>query len=594
MKRFTSIGLSILVLAGVMIGGTVWLQMFTASVQAYQSPLHDTNLTSLPSSAVRHNKVVIVLISGLGYDTALDLELPVLEQLKQVGVFAAVESSPPTFSQTAWATLLSGASPETNDAPPIDIPRENLRLLQVDTLFARAHAAQLKTALLGSAEWRRLIPRNQLDYAFFANESGPEGERDIVEAALSLIADENIELMLIHFDQLNLAGRLQGGPNSPAYQAVAIQIDAYLGQIRNALDLNQTTLVVVSDHGQIGSGGFGGAEPDVIWQPLVMVGGNTVSGSYSDIHQTDIAPTLAALMGIPSPGAAQGRILYEMLQLDKEEQAAAQILLAQQRVALAQAYARQIQGEEVNLPNSMGEGLLQAQTAFDRQNLGGAFELALLTQQVADEHMAAVRYGGIWSARWPRLIFAGFVLVFGLVILWRRRGPHAGSVLVAAAATIILYHALYQLQGNSYSVSSLHALGFAELVIETSRRVAVSLLAGGGLMLIFFMLTDEKNWLTLLGTGYGFCVLVTFAFVALFFWGYWQNGWQVTWHLPDIEAVFWQITGALEAVSAAALGLVLPWPIMGLSLLVNLTRQRLSQAQTRGTSGSNSLPGLRL
>jgi len=594
MKRFTSIGLSILVLAGVMIGAMFWLRTFSTSVQAYRSPLLDTDLESVPSPAGQSNKVVIVLISGLGYDTSLALELPVLEQLKQVGVFAAVESAPPTFSQTAWATLISGAPPETNDAPPIDLPVEDLRLLQVDTLFARAHSAQLQTALLGSAEWRRLIPRNQLDYAFFVNETGPDGDRDILETSLSLIENDDIDLMLVHFDQVNLAGHTQGGPGNPAYLAAASQVDAYLEQISNALDLNQTTLVIVSDHGQIGSGGYGGVEPDVIWQPLVMVGGNTVPGSYSDIYQTDIAPTLATLMGINPPGAAQGRILYEMLHLNEVEQSAAQILLANQRVNLADAYVRQIQGDAASLPDSIAEDLAQAEVALDNQNPGGAFELALLTQQEADTQMDVARYSQMRNAQWLRLILTGIIVLFLLVMLWRRRGLHAGSVLIAAAATLVLYHALYRLQGNSYSISSLHAIGFSGLAVETARRVAVSLLAGGGLMLIFFMLTSEENWITLLGTGYGFSVLVTFAFAAPFFWGYWQNGWQVTWHLPAVEAVYWQVTGALEAMTAAALGLILPWPIMGLGLFVNLTRRRLSQTQTRDTSESGSLPGLRL
>jgi hypothetical protein len=570
------------------------LQAFSASVRTFRSPLNNADLAPVLAPADQANKVVIVLISGLGYDTSLALELPVLEQLKQVGVFVAVESTPPTFSQTAWATLISGAPPETNDAPPLDLPVEALRLLQVDTLFARAHAARLQTALLGSAEWRRLIPRNQLDYTLFINEPGPEGDRDIVETALSLIQNEDIDLMLVHFDQVNLAGRYQGGPGSPAYLAAAGQIDAYLEQISNSLNLDQTTLVVVSDHGQIGSGGYGGSEPDVIWQPLVMVGGNTVPGSYSDIRQIDIVPTLAALIGIDPPGAAQGRILYEMIQLNDDERAVAQISLTTQRIALVDAYVRHIKGEAATLPDRIAEDLAQAKVALNNQNSSGAFELALLAQQEADLQMAVARYSQIRGAQWLRLVLTGIIVVLLLVMLWRRRGLHAGSVLIAAVVTLVLYHALYRLQGNSYSISSLHALGFSEVAVETARRVAVSLLAGGGLLLIFFMLTSEENWITLLGTGYGFCVLVTFAFAAPFFWGYWQNGWQVTWYLPAVDAAYWQITGALEAMAAAALGLILPWPIMGLSLFVNLTRRRLGQTQVQDTSESGSLPGLRL
>jgi hypothetical protein len=302
------------------------------------------------------------------------------------------------------------------------------------------------------------------------------------------------------------------------------------------------------------------------------------------------------LMGLHPPAAAGGRILYEMLRLNKSEQAAAQIMLAQQRIALAQAYVAQIRDETALLPDSITADLAQALIMLDNRNPGGAFKLALLAQQEADRQMAGVRQSRIWQGQWPRLILAGFIVFVWFMVLWRRQGLHAGSVLIAAVVTLTLYHALYRLQGNSYSLSSLSVIGFTatELTLETARRVAVSLLAGGGLMLIFFMLTGEENWLTLLGTGYGFSVLVTFIFAVPFFWGYWQNGWQITWHLPAVGAAYWQISGALESMSAAALGLILPWPIMGLSFIVNLTRRRLSQTQAKNAAEPRSLPGLRL
>lgn len=599
MNKFTSIIWSILLLAGVLVGAALWLNMFFTSVQAYRSPVSDTDLSPEPSVSADNNNVVVVLISGLGYDAELNLALPVLSQLKQVGVYAAVESTPPTFSQTAWATLLSGASPETNDAPPVDVPPDKLHLLQVDTLFARAHTARLKTALLGLADWRRMIPRNQLDYTLFVNDAGPESDQAVLEEALALIERDEVDFMLVHFIQLNWAGQTQGGPGSAAYDQAARRIDGYLEQLAAALDLKQATLVIVSDHGQIGFGGHGGPEPEVIWQPLVMVGGGTVPGIYSDIHQTDIAPTLATLMGLAPPGAAQGNILFDMLRLAEDERAAAQITLAAQRVALAQTYVRKIQDETASLPDSasedVSEDLAGARRAFDNQNPDGAFELALLAQKEADRQMAVARQSRLRSEQWPRLFLTVVILIIWLAMIWRRRrGLHAGSVLIAAVITIALYHALYQLQGHSYTLSSLNAIGYTQLPLDTARRVAVSLLAGGGLMLIFFMLTGEENWITLLGTGYGFCVLVTFVFVSLFLWGYWQNGWRVTWHLPAVEPVFWQISGALEAMSAAVLGLILPWPVMLLSVLVNFLRRHLSRTQPTEASEPGPGPGLRL
>ncbi|MBN1991427.1 MAG: alkaline phosphatase family protein [Anaerolineae bacterium] len=586
-----SVVLSILALVGIIIGLVFWVTAFRASVQSYRSPLREVDLwPEQPATSTQTSKVVIVLISGLGYDASLTLDLPVLEQLKQIGANAAVQSAPPTFSQIAWATLMSGATPETNDAPPVDMQIEDLRLLEVDTIFARAHAANLKTALLGQADWRRLIPRNHLDYTFFVEEPSPEADQSILEAALSILENEAPELVLIQFSQVDVVAQQQGSTSQAAHQAAG-RIEAYLEQIRAAIDPKHTILAVVSDHGHISSGGHGGDEPAVIWQPFVLVGENVHPGNYSDIHQTDIAPTITALLGVAPPGAARGNILFEMLRLDEYERVVAQLLLAQQRTKLAEAYVSAIKGE-ATLPETLMADLAQAQTALANNNLDGAFQLALLAQQEADAQMAAARNSRARIEQLPRLVLAGLMIFLGLNVIWRRRGLHAGSIIMAAMAAIALYHGLYQLQGHSYSLSSV-AGDLTEFPFAVARRVAVSLLAGGGLLLVFLMLTDEANWLTLLGTGYGFSVLVAFVFMLPFFWGYWQNGLVITWHLPSVGPVFWQLSSAFEAMSVAVLGLILPWPIMILSLFINLIRRRLSATRAQ-TAEPGPWRGLRL
>ncbi|MBN1218009.1 MAG: alkaline phosphatase family protein [Anaerolineae bacterium] len=591
MKRFSSIGLSILVLVGVMVGMTLWLRAFRTSLQDYRSPLSQIDLTPAVSPATKTTKVVLVLIGGLGYDASLALDLPVFEQLKRVGANAAVESVPPTYSQTAWATLISGAPPETNDAPPIDIAFEDLRLLDVDTIFARTHQANRRTALLGLADWRRLIPRNYLDYIFFVDTPGPESDQLILENALALINDDVADFVLIHFTQVDDAAQLQGGLAGQAYQDAVRQVDAYLGQISSALDLNRTVLIILADHGHIAAGGHGGAEPDVTWQPLVMVGANTIPGNYSDVHQTDLAPTVATLLGVASPGAAQGRILFEMFRLDKSEQTVTQLQLAQQRIRLAEAYLTALARNSTISPDALTGDLSQAQAAFVDNNVDGAFQLASLAQQQADARMKAARISRMQAEKWPRLAVAALIVLMWLNTMRRRQGFHAGSILIATVVAVALYHGLYQLQGYSFSLSSIPG-EYAEFFFDVARRVAVSLLAGGGLLLVFLMLTDEIDWIVLLGTGYGFSVVITFIFILPFFWAYWQNGLVVTWHLPAVGPAFWQVSSASEAISTAALGLILPWPIMSLSLFINLIRRRLSEPQTR-PSEPGPLRGLR-
>ncbi len=589
-KKYTSIGLSLLLLAGIIVGAALWGKAFYTSIQNYRSPLRDAAL--LPPSPVtpKKAKVVIVLVSGLGYDASLALNLPALEQLKQAGANVAVQSTPPTYSQTAWATLITGAPPETNDAPPVDLPLERLHPLEVDNIFARAHSANLQTALLGVAEWRRLIPRNQLDTTFFVDEPGAEADAAIMEATLPIIENNEIELALIHFTQVDWAGQNLGGAESEAYRQATNQVDAYLGQISQAMDLSRMVLIVLADHGHVPDGGHGGGEVEVIWQPMVVIGQDIIPGNYSDIYQTDLAPTLSTLLGLAAPAASQGRILFEMLRLSERDQALTQLSLAQQRLALAEAYVTKIEGAPTVLPEAIPADLARAQTALAADNISGAFKLALLTQREADAYMMAARNHRVLAEQWLRLAVALLVMLIWFTTMWRRRGVHAGSILITAVLTVALYHILYQLQGHSYSVSALR--DFSEWPFDIARRTAVSLLAGGGLILVFLMLSREEDWLTLLSTGYGFGLLVTFIFALPLFWAFWQNGFTAAWYLPAILPAFWQITGLLEVMIAAILGILLPWPIMTLNLFLNLIRRRLDE--TRARAKSDALPGLHL
>jgi hypothetical protein len=590
MKKYGSVTLSILILAGLIVGTALWLRVFYTSIRTYRSPLQTAEFGSGQPAQPQTDRVVVVLISGLGYDDALALNLPVFEQLRRAGAAVAVQSIPPTYSQTAWATLITGAPPDTNDAPPFDLPQTALRPLAVDTIFTRAQQANLQTTLLGPAAWDHLIPAGQVDHTFFVDQPGPAGDQAVLEAALPVLESDRSGLLIIHFTQVDFAGQYQGGTESAAYRQAAYRIDTYLNQIRSALDLSRSVLVVLSDHGHISDGGHGGNEVEVIWQPMVMMGESIIPGNYSDIYQTDIAPTLSALLGIPPPSLAQGRVLFEMMQLSPLEQASIQMSLAQQRIALSEAYLPYLQQEEPELLNQLPIDLMRAETAFTHNNISGALQLAFLAQEEADTRIASAINSRLKNERFARLIIASLVVLVWFTAMWRQRGFHAGSIVIAALVTIALYHAIYQIQGYNYSLSSVQ--DFSDFPFEVARRTAVSLLAGGGIILVFLLLTNENDWLILLGTSYGYGILVTFIFALPLFWAFWQNGVAADWRLPAVVPTFWQVTGLLEVMTSAILSLLLPWPIMMLNLFVQFIRERLSGR--RAQAGPSALPGLRL
>ncbi len=574
MQKYISIIVSILILSNVIVAATLWGQLSYQAIQEYRSPLRGVQLWPQAKTIPKTSKVVLVLISGLGNETATALELPFFERLKQAGATMAVESTPPTYSQTSWATIISGAFPEMNDAPPIDKPTPELYPLEIDTLFARAHEAQLHTALLGSTVWASLIPPQHLDYTLFADD--PTADEIAVETAISMIENKSYDFLLLHLNQL---AQTTGAPTDPAYQQAAKQIDTYLEKINQTMDLGHSVLIVTSDHGYLADGGYGGAEEELIWQPLIMIGEKVIPGEYSDIRQIDLAPTLAVLLGVTVPTTAQGRVLFETLRLTDHERATTQLLIARQRVALAEAYTSVISGQYIPMPPSFAMEVGRAEASLQNKNLNGAFEQAHLIEKQADEYMLITKTELLGRARLWRALVAVMVFIAWAMATWKLRGGHASALIFSTIAVVALYHALYQLQGYSYSISSFK--NFTELPLEVSRRTAVSMLTGGALLMIILLFSDEGNWSTLLEVGYQFGMMVTFTFALPLFWTFWQNGLLPRWYLPDVLSAFWQMTALVEVAVAAILGLLIPWPIMSLSVFVTLVRHRLSETESK-------------
>jgi len=104
------------------------------------------------------------------------------------------------------------------------------------------------------------------------------------------------------------------------YRATAAAVDQMLRAAVAKIDLSTTTVIITADHGHVAPGGHGGIEREVAHVPLILVGKGVVPGEQiRDPRLIDVAPTVAALLGVPAPGHAEGRALVEALSLSLEE-----------------------------------------------------------------------------------------------------------------------------------------------------------------------------------------------------------------------------------------------------------------------------------
>src|SRR6185503_18413434 len=132
----------------------------------------------------------------------------------------------------------------------------------------------------------------------------------------SALATGNADLVVLLVGAVDAAGHARGG-DSPEYRDAAAMADHAIARVLARIDLVQDAVIVTADHGHTGRGGHGGIEPEVLGVPLVMAGSGVRAGaSPQDAHLADVAPTVAALLGLPAPGHGLGRTMTELLTLD--------------------------------------------------------------------------------------------------------------------------------------------------------------------------------------------------------------------------------------------------------------------------------------
>lgn len=250
-------------------------------------------------------RAVVVLVSGLRYDVAQ--ELPTLQALGRRGVFGQAEAPLPTFTRPAYTSMVTGASP---DRTGVRTDRF-LKPVPVDSVLARLKQERRRVVGGGnldhmSQNLQGLVDRWHLEYQW----------RDAArtDQALAQALREDAALVLLHLRDLDDLARDQGC--GPAYREAALALDARLGQLLEAVDLERDVVMVLSDHGHLARGGHGGPEKQVRHVPWVMAGRGVLQSAQAPGplgSLARVAPTLSVLLGVPYPVDMDAAPLLELL-----------------------------------------------------------------------------------------------------------------------------------------------------------------------------------------------------------------------------------------------------------------------------------------
>jgi hypothetical protein len=315
----------------------VWAVQLMDSIYAYRSPLHvQPPPPQEPLGYPVSQRMIIVLVDGLREDTSRDTDLmPYLETLRRQGSWAVMHSRPPSYSQPGYSTLLTGAWPDINDGPALNLDTDKIPYWTQDNLFSAVHRQGGRTAVAAHDAFQKLIPAADVNDSFFTPQANTTGDDLIFAKAMDWLEGGGQTLLLIHLSQVDDAGDNLGGPKSEAWAEAATRVDGMIQMIGAMLDFTKDTLLIVSDHGQIDAGGHGGPETVNLTEPFILAGAGVAQGYWGTVEMVDVAPTAAALLGVNIPGSSQGKVQILMLLLNP---AAADALPAAEEAQQEQLY----------------------------------------------------------------------------------------------------------------------------------------------------------------------------------------------------------------------------------------------------------------
>jgi hypothetical protein len=550
LRRWAGLLVRLVLLATIVWGSNLWLVHIRDSIHSFRSVLSGQPSLGQPTNPLVQ-QVVMVLIGGLTYDASL--EMPYLNTLRERGLDSPCVGYYPSYSQSAWTTLVSGAGPEMSDAHLVNVPYEELTFLTVDDLFTEAKRANLTTAIAGFHWWERMIPEQVVDRQFFVASTDVEADQLVVQSALELMGNLPPNLLLIHLSQVDEAARTYG-PGSDQYRAAVQRADSHLEQIAQAMSLTRNVLLVTSDHGYLAHGGHGGAEREVITTPLVMVGARVTPGTLDRVTQSDPAPTVAALLGLAIPSAARGEILFDALVTDEAESTEKWVSWSGQRVELSDLYL-----ESIGRPPLTEAARGDAEVAYSSllvRNYESARALAEFAVRGSTGEMIKGRSQRIAQEQRQRLPVGTLAVAAISYLLWRRWTRTTIVLFLSAATTVVIYNLLFLWEGHIYSLSTIGQ--WWTFATDALVRAATALVPASCVLVWLVWHQKRRRPTEIAQLNYSFALILAFLLALPLAVAYVLNGVEVTWHLPHPLAAFAQVSALLQLGMAASITTLLP------------------------------------
>lgn len=400
MRRGPALFLLFVLLFGAAYGAWRAANMGYERLTHYQ-PAHAAATQPVLGATPLANRLVVLLIDDLRTDeTHL---LPSLDWLRQRGAGYRLSLPGPTTSPPVLATLLTSSPPSLHGvlAPGINLPSPT------DDVIRAAWRNQVTVGGAGGQDLRSLAGERLEPWY------GGSSLAQMAEPIRALLQPGGPRLVFIQ------VGDLAAIPASADRRDALAQLDTQLVSLFDQIDWKSTAVMVL-----------GSAEETL---PLLLAGSGVIAGSGGDASLLDVAPTMAALLGLPAPMAAQGRPILSALQVEGRPLDVLMQTYLVSRQAFANA-ALSAYGE----PAAAGEIPPTAAEAEDY--------LAGLEAQVDQARLAWSKAGLL--ERLPYIGGAALLLLLYLFVVYR--SPFGRAAFTAHVTYILLFHALFFALGGRY------------------------------------------------------------------------------------------------------------------------------------------------
>ena len=291
-----------------------------------------------PEPGAARPRLALVVVDGLREDAAVVLGLegaPARDGLPPPLALCTLQAYWPSFSIPGYVAIAAGVPPALSGIHN-NWHRDAAGL---DSVFAQARRAGRSVCAVGDEtdDWGRLFPEDLGGQA--------TGARAFALATHDLFLDgaPACDLTLVHTVIVDDAAHVSGAASSQYARAIAAT-GSWLRRTIARMDPARDTLVVTSDHGHIDRGGHGGTEPEVLRVPFFVIGRGASREPASDGcaggRLTDVAPTVAVLIGAEPPRQSVGHVLRPLLSLDPSALDSADAAGRRTRAAIAAALGR--------------------------------------------------------------------------------------------------------------------------------------------------------------------------------------------------------------------------------------------------------------